>query len=61
MSRIQKYKIIVNPPFHSTAEIFCDAKKRKVGTLECKQCQFHISVRPDKEEIICNAELTETA
>lgn len=61
MSRIQKYKIIVNPPFRQIVEIICDVKKRKVESIECGKCKFFISVHPDREEIICNAELTETA
>lgn len=60
MSRIQKYKIYRNE-YIASATIFCDFKKRCVSTLECGTCEHWVSVHPDREEIICNAELTETA
>ena len=54
--RIQKYKIIDNPPFLKTVNIFCDVKKRKVESIECKSCEYFVKVKSWEQEIICNGE-----
>ena len=56
MSRIEKYKIYSNE-YIKSATIFCDYKKRCVSTYECHTCEYWVSVNPDKEEIVCNAEV----
>ena len=55
MSRIQKYKILRGKVI--SPEIICDFKNKEVKAIECQSCEHFVSVHPDREEIICNAEI----